>query len=149
MEEENERQRKTIQKMEKKLSKSDTMRHSMKEAFVVQDKEISRLSSSLKVEAEKVTKLTQDITHWKGSASDVSKSLVLIENERDELKRDMDDMQAKLMKRNFKLQAEIADLKKAKGMYEKELKELREMMIDTDKKVTWTLKEKRKSSSGV
>ena len=64
------------------------------------------------VEKEAAERLSFDIKHWKTSATDLSKSVCVVEKERDELKESMDAMQGKLNKQIMTLKMDIKELKR-------------------------------------
>ena len=64
------------------------------------------------VEKEAAERLSFDIKHWKTSATDLSKSICVVEKERDELKETMDAMQGKLNKQIMTLKMDIKELKR-------------------------------------
>lgn len=88
-------------------------------------REIQRLSSSLATETEKAEKLSEEVAHWKDSATELSKSVYSLEQKRGEMKKEMAEMQSKLSKRIFKLHQEVAELKKAKKVHQEEANSLR------------------------
>lgn len=74
--------------------------------------EIQRLNALMLVEKEAAERLSFDIKHWKTSATDLSKSVCVVEKERDELKESMDAMQGKLNKQIMTLKMDIKELKR-------------------------------------
>lgn len=81
-------------------------------------REIERLKTLLTDEQDMVEKLSFEVTHWKSSAAELSKSVCVLEEQAEDLRGSMDEMQAKLSKRVFTLQQEIVQLKTAKDKEE-------------------------------
>lgn len=93
---------------------------------ICHDSEIQRLKTLLSDEERKSEKLSVDVTHWKSSAAELSKSVCVLEDQAEELRNSMDAMQAKLSKRVYALQQ---DIKKVKAARDKEVHELQHEIV--------------------
>ena len=98
-------------------------------------REIQRLSCLLSTETEKAYKLSIEVTHWKDAASNVSKSVCVLEQQRDKMRKAMNDLQSKRLKRVFKLSQEVVDLKKAKEMHLQEVSQLKDTISQLGKQI--------------
>jgi len=116
-------QRIAIVKMKKKLMRTGNF----KEAFLVQDKEIERLSTELAIECEKSSKLSSELTHWKDSATNLSKSLCVLGDQQKE-------QQSKQSKRYVKMLAEVSELKQEKQLRKMEVSTFKDTIADLERR---------------